>query len=363
MPDNYRVPRTGKADLPLHPGRAPRWLFSRMARLSGAIAEAIVGEFGTPELLRRLSDPRWFQSLGCLLGFDWHSSGLTTTLTGAMKLALSRGLDRELGFFAAGGKGATSRKTPSEIEGVSSFLGIDPRPLVHASRMSAKVDTAALQDGYQLYHHAFFFDAGGSWCVVQQGMNEETRYARRYHWLSEKLVDFVEEPHAGIASERTGLALDMTARESRPARETSVLLSAREPDENLKELSRMRELNLPREHRVLLSSVNPLYIRKTLLSVYENPPHGFEELLGREGVGPKTIRALALLSDVIYGARPSFHDPVVYSFAHGGKDGHPYPVNREIYDRTITVLERAIKKARLGQREETEALRRLGRYF
>jgi len=229
--------------------------------------------------------------------------------------------------------------------------------------MSAKVDTAALQDGYHLYHHAFFFDAGGSWCVVQQGMNEETRYARRYHWLSEKLVDFMEEPHAGIASERTGLALDMTARESRPARETSVLLSAREPEENLGELVRMRELNLPREHRVLLSSVNPLYIRKTLLSVYENPPHGFEELLGREGVGPKTIRALALLSDVIYGARPSFHDPVVYSFAHGGKDGHPYPVNRELYDRTITVLERAIKKARLGQREETEALRRLGRYF
>ncbi len=334
-----------------------------MTRLSGAIAEAIVAEFGTSELLRRLADPCWFQSLGCLLGFDWHSSGLTTTLTGALKIALSRGLDREIGFFAAGGKGATSRKTPSEIEIASSFLGIDPAPLVRASRMSAKVDTAALQDGYQLYHHAFFFDSDGKWCVVQQGMNEKTRYARRYHWLSEKLMSFVEEPHAGIASDSTGFALDMTARDSAPAREASVLVSARNPDENLRELLLLRDLRLPREHRVLISSLNPLYIRKTLLSVYENPPQGFEELLGREGVGPKTIRALALLSDVIYGARPSFRDPAVYSFAHGGKDGHPYPVNREVYDRTISVLERAIKKAKLGQREETEALRRLGRYF
>jgi len=334
-----------------------------MVRLSGAIAEAIVSEFGTAELLRRLSDPCWFQSLGCLLGFDWHSSGLTTTLTGAIKLALSGGLDRELGLFAAGGKGATSRRTPEEIERACWALGVDPGPLIYSSRMSAKVDTSALQDGYQLYHHAFFFDRNGAWCVIQQGMNEKTGYARRYHWLSERVASFVEEPHAGIASERTGLALDMTARESGPAREASVLLSARDPDRNLRELCRIKELNLPREHRVLLSSVNPKYLRKTLLSAYENPPQGFEELLGREGVGPKTIRALALLSDVIYGARPSFQDPAVYSFAHGGKDGHPYPVNREIYDRTTAVLERAIKKAKLGQREEAEALRRLGRYF
>jgi len=334
-----------------------------MVRLSGAIVEAIVAEFGTAELLRRLSDPCWFQSLGCLLGFDWHSSGLTTTLTGAMKLALAGGLDREIGLFAAGGKGAVSRKTPEEIERACAGLGADPKPLIRASRMSAKVDTSALQDGYQLYHHAFFFDKDGAWCVVQQGMNEKTGYARRYHWLSEKVASFVEEPHSGIASERTGFALDMTARESGPAREASVLLSARNPDENLHELLMLKELNLPSEHRVLLSSVNPLYLRKTFLSFYENPPEDFEELLGREGVGPKTIRALALLSDVIYGARPSFCDPAVYSFAHGGKDGHPYPVNRKLYDRTIDLLERAIKKAKLGQREEAEALKRLGRYF
>ncbi|MEO0180791.1 MAG: DUF763 domain-containing protein [candidate division WOR-3 bacterium] len=357
------MPRTGKADLPLHPGKAPRWLFSRMKRLSGAIIEAIVSEFGTAELLRRLSDPYWFQSLGCLLGFDWHSSGLTTTLTGAIKLALSGGLDRELGFFAAGGKGSASRRTPLEIKMICDLTGADPAPLIYSSRMSAKVDSAALQDGYQLYHHAFFFDAGGSWCVIQQGMNEKTRYARRYHWLSEKIRDFVEEPHAAIASERTGFALDMTARESGPARHASAILAAREPDANARDLIRMRELNLPREHRVLISSINPLYIRKTLVSLYENPPRDFEALLSQEGVGPKTIRALALLSDVIYGARPSFHDPMVYSFAHGGKDGHPYPVNREVYDRTIAILERAIRKARLGQREETEALRRLSRYF
>ena len=347
----------------MHSGKAPRWLFSRMTKLAGAVASAVVQEFGTDELLRRLSHPGWFQSLGCLLGFDWHSSGLTTTLTGAFKQALRGGLDRELGLFVAGGKGAASRKTPADIARAAEQVGFEPDGLIRASRMSAKVDSAALQDGYQLYHHAFFFDAAGRWCVVQQGMNETNGYARRYHWLWEDAGNLIEEPHHAIASRGTGLALNMTAVSSGRARQLSAELAARPPDQNLSEINRLFTLELPREHRVLLRDLKPAHLRKALLFTYDRLPEGFEQLLGVPGVGAKTIRALALVADVLYGARPSFEDPRVYSFAHGGKDGHPYPVNRAVYDTSITVLERAIRSAGLGRSEQLRALRRLSLLF
>ncbi len=347
----------------MHHGKAPRWLFNRMTKLARAVAEAVVQEFGTQELLARLSHPGWFQSLGCLMGFDWHSSGLTTTLTGALKQGLASGLSYELGFFSAGGKGATSRKTPTEIREIAERVGFDPEPLILASRMSAKVDSAALQDGYQLYHHAFFFDKQGNWCVVQQGLNDANGYARRYHWLSDRVQSFVEQPHAAIASRTRGFALDLTATSSADSREVSTQLASRDPHENLRDINHLFELNLPRHHRVLLSEIKPGYLRKTLLSTYATGPENFQALLATPGVGSKTIRALALVGDVLYGARPSFQDPRVYSFAHGGKDGHPYPVNRKVYDRSILVLERAIRSAKLGRRQELEALRRLSALF
>ena len=320
----------------------------RMVRLGGAVLEALVEEWGTAEALRRLADPFWFQALGCFLGYDWHSSGLTTTVTAALKEAL-RG--RDLGLWGAGGKGKTSLKTPKEIEEVAERAGLDPAPLVRASRLAAKVDSAALQDGFSLYHHAFFFDKRGRWVVVQQGMNPETRWARRYHWLSEKLRSFVREPHAAIASERrVGRALNMVAEASEGARRASVELARENPDKLVLEYLRM-----PREHRVV---VKPENLRRVLVVLHEREVENYEELLLTPGVGPASVRALALLGELLWGERPSWEDPAVYSFAHGGKDGTPYPVNLRVYEETISVLERALRLARLGRREGLEAIKR-----
>jgi hypothetical protein len=350
--------RTGTANLPLHYGRAPRWLFERMTSLAGEIATAIVEEQGTAELLRRLSDPFWFQSLGCVLGFDWHSSGLTTTACGALKEGL-RGRQQELGIFVAGGKGATSRRTPQEIEKAGPSLSVGPEGLIYASRMAAKVDSAALQDGYQIYHHTFVFDCAGMWCVIQQGMNTSTRYARRYHWLGEGVQDFVCEPHAAICCDQEGEVLNMVARESEDARRASALISHERPDVLINELRALQRLELPAHHEVRLAEVHPDRLRGIFLKTYEQQPSGFEALLGMQGVGAKTIRALSLVSELVYGSAPSFQDPVRYSFAHGGKDGHPYPVDRTNYDRTIAMLEQALERARVGDRERLSALRRL----
>ena len=315
--------RTGVANLPLHYGKAPRWLFDRMVKLSREITTVIVADFGPEEMLRRLSDPYWFQSLGCILGFDWHSSGVTTTLCGALKEGL-KGLERNLGLFVAGGKGKTSRRTPSEIESWGELLSLNPAPLVYASRMSAKVDSSAVQDGYQLYHHAFLFTSNGSWAVIQQGMNENNRYARRYHWLGEAMTDFVNEPHSAILSEARGKALNLTAGESEPSRMTIADIASNDkPEKTLAELKRIKTLNLPSRHQIVIDDLHPDSLSKIILSAYERQPQDFEQLLGLSGVGPKTIRALSLISELVYGVAPSYRDPARYSFAHGGKDGIP----------------------------------------
>ena len=356
--------RTGTAHLPLHGGRAPRWLFARMVGLSREIVRAIVEEFGPGEVLTRVADPHWFQALGCVLGFDWHSSGLTTTTTGALKEAV-KGREGEVGLFVAGGKGATSRKTPSEIiaHGESHSLARPADELVYASKLSAKVDNTAVQDGYQLYHHAFFFTQSGDWAVVQQGMNEGTGWARRYHWLSSGVEDFVCEPHAAICSQRRGQqVLNLVAEESEEARRTSALLAAEPPDKLVRELKRAQELELPGRHHLITADIRPKSFERTLLKAYENPPDGFESLLATPGIGPKTIRALALIADLVYGAKASVRDPATFSFAHGGKDGIPYPVDRATYDRSIEVLREAVNRAKVADRERLQALRRLARY-
>ncbi|MCS7240240.1 MAG: DUF763 domain-containing protein [Candidatus Bipolaricaulota bacterium] len=354
--------KTGYADLPLHGGKAPRWLFSRMVRLAKEIVLLMSEEFGTGEFLRRLSDPYWFQALGCLLGFDWHSSGLTTTTCGALKEAL-REVGPEIGLFAAGGKGDVSRRTPEEISFWAEREGIETSPLIYASRMSAKVDSAALQDGFQIYHHAFFFDRKGRWCVVQQGMKETAHLARRYHWLSEGLQSFVVEPHAGVVGARADFVLNLVAQEAEPARATIPELAQKPPDFLVKELKRLQHLRLPERHALLISDVNPNRLETVFLRTYEAQAKDFEELLGVPGLGAKGLRALALLSELVYGAPASFRDPARFSFAHGGKDGTPYPVDRGTYDRTIAVLERAIRRAHLGEREELGLLRRIPLLF
>jgi len=353
--------RTGIANLPLHYGKAPRWLFGRMVKLAREITIAIVADFGAEEMLRRMSHPYWFQALGCILGFDWHSSGVTTTLCGALKEGI-KGLERDLGLFVAGGKGGTSRRTPSEIEAWGNSISLNPSPLVYASRMSAKVDSAAVQDGYQLYHHTFLFTLRGSWAVVQQGMNDANRYARRYHWLGDSVSNFVNEPHSAVLSETRGQALNLVASESDPARNTIAEIAVTEkPETILADLRKIKTLTLPARHYLSTEDLHPDSISRILLSTYERQPNDFEKLLGLQGVGAKTIRALSLISELIHGVAPSYRDPARYSFAHGGKDGIPYPVDRQTYDQSIEFLSKAINKTRLGIEEKKEALGRLNK--
>jgi hypothetical protein len=353
--------RTGYAHLPLHGGKAPRWLFSRMIRLSREILGHIVAEDGAEEVLRRLSDPFWFQSFGCVLGFDWHSSGVTTTVCGAVKEAI-RGQEREFGFHVAGGKGRTSRLTPSEVTAACETLGRDPVPLVHASKLAAKVDNAAVQDGYQLYQHTFIFLPDGRWCVVQQGMNGTTKTARRYHWISEGIRSFVEEPHAAVCCDDRGRpVLNLVAAEGRDVREHSVALAGR-PADVLGAVGRTPLLVMPGRHHVVeAEDVNPRYHEKKLVKTYDRQPATYEALLEVEGVGPKTLRALALASELIYGTPASTRDPARFSFAHGGKDGFPYPVDRKTYEKTIAVLKKALERGRIDRSEKVQALKRLAR--
>lgn len=351
--------RTGFANLPLHGGKAPAWLFSRMTRLAREITTVVVEEFGPQEMLRRLSDPFWFQALGCVLGYDWHSSGVTTTVCAAIKEGV-RGRERELGFFVAGGKGRTSRKTPDDIEAFGAALSCNPSSLVYASRMSAKVDSTALQDGYQLYHHTFFFTRDGRWAVVQQGMNEATCYARRYHWLGEAVGDFVCEPHKAICSQQRGAVLNLVACESSAARDSiAAAVSYEKPEKLVAELKRLKTLEMPSRHLVTLQDVDPDRIRSILLSTYERQPRNFEGLLAMPGVGPKTIRALSLISELVYGAPVSTRDPARYSFAHGGKDGTPYAVDRKTYEASIRILHESIRRSRIGDLEKLAAFKRL----
>jgi hypothetical protein len=351
--------RTGIANLPLHYGKVPPWLFGRMCQLARQITIVTVTEFGTEEMLRRLSDPFWFQAFGCVLGYDWHSSGVTTTVCGAIKEGM-RGLEKELGLFVAGGKGRTSRKTPAEIENTGHLLKVNPSSLVYASRMSAKVDNSALQDGYQLYHHSFFFTKDGSWAVIQQGMNETNHYARRYHWLGEKVSDFVCEPEAAICSQARGEALNLVALESAKVREVITHVAAEEkPNKIVGQLKRLKTLNLPSRPYISLEDIHPDRLGKIFLTAYEHKPENFESLLALEGIGPKTLRALSLISELVYDTPVSLRDPASYSFAHGGKDGYPYPVDRKTYDSSIQFLAQTVEKAKIGDKEKLEAFRRL----
>lgn len=350
--------RTGYAQLPLHGGKAPSWLFSRMTRLAREIVCHIVSEYGSGEVLVRLSDPYWFQAFGSVLGFDWHSSGVTTTTCGAVKEGI-KGLERDLGLYAAGGKGGASRKTPDQITRACERLSQNPADLVHASRISAKVDNSAVQDGFQLYHHSFFFTDKREWCLVQQGFNDSCRSARRYHWLSKGLGSFVEEPHTAICSDSRAETLDLTARESRGTRD-AVTEIAGQPDRGvLRDMERFPNLVMPDRHWVKAVDINPKYLRKIMLKTYEERPGSFEELLSIRGVGPKTLRALTLVSELIYGTRASVKDPARFSFAHGGKDGTPFPVDRETYEKTISVLHDALRRARVERSEKLKAIKRL----
>ena len=387
------------AHLPLHTGAAPAYLFQRMWRLAGAITMAVVDEYGAPEMLRRLSDPWWFQAFGCVLGFDWHSSGVTTVTCGAMKEAYKHFGD-DLGIHVAGGKGGTSRKTPGEIAAVADRCSITGgEKLVFASKMSAKVDSAAVQDGYDLYHHSFFFTGDGNWCVVQQGMSDANKFARRYHWLGAAVDDFVVEPHfaiddlghASIAREGRAasppvarpheqLLLNMTASEADSNRSASVDLVGWNPDKLMAELRKFTDgptLFAPARHEVLPADVNVDRLEKIVRQTHDAHPADFKTLLGAKGVGPATVRALSLLAELIYDAPASHKDPADatklppvlanknwadYSYAHGGKDGTPHPVDRPTYDTSIDVLSEAVRKSRAGETEKTDALRRLSAF-
>jgi hypothetical protein len=350
--------RTGVASLPLHTGRAPPWLFGRMVRLAREILAHLVAEYGPEEVLRRLSDPFWFQAFGCVLGFDWHSSGVTTTVCGALKEAV-RDRQADFGLYVAGGKGRTSRSTPAEITAACEVLARAPDPLVKASKLAAKVDNTAVQDGHLLYHHTFVFTASGSWCVVQQGMSDLTRTARRYHWLSEGLASFVDEPHAAVCCDAHGTQLNMVAGESAAARVAVTELAAQPPQELLSLFERVPSLFMPKRHPVSLADVDPGRLHKVLLKTYERPPEDFASLLGTAGLGPKSLRALALTAEVIYGVRASTRDPARFAFAHGGKDGTPHPVDRATYEVTIDVLHNALNRAKVDRSERIAALKRL----
>lgn len=364
--------RTGIATVPLDYGKCPYWLFERMKRLSRGIATAVVEEFGPEELLKRLSDPVWFQSLGCVIGFDYNSSGLTTTTLGALKEGL-RGIENDLGIFVCGGKGKTSRKTPEQIQSWGEFLRFSPEridKLVYTSKISAKVDSSALQDGFQIYAHNLIFTKSGQWTVVQQGMNENVSQARRYHWLSSSVRDFIEEPHSGIISDIKVKPLNLTAKESNQNREISLKQVLEEPKTFIKNLATVQrhpnQLTLmelyDKEfhwHPVLFEEFDLKRLQKTIFFAHATRPRSFEELLSLKNVGPRTIRALSLVTEIIYGAKPSYEDPARYSFSVGGKDGTPYPVDRKTYDKTLEVMEKGIKNSKISLGEKQKALKRL----
>lgn len=359
--------RTGTVNLPLHGGNAPRWLFSRMVKLAEGISEILIYEYGQEEFLRRISEPYWFQALSCVLGFDWHSSGTTTTTCGALKVAIN---PMELGIKVAGGKGATSRKAPEEINGFGNLFSLSSEKieeLIYASRMSAKVDNSCIQDGYQLYHHCFFLTENGKWTVVQQGMNEN--YARRYHWTSEGVESFVEDPHTGICCDRIEKqVLDITSGDSEETRKISLDLVKDNP-KHLKNFFKknmdqklISEFTMPAHHPVFDIDVGRDGM-KVLQRAYEIQPESYEELISLREMGPKKIRALALISELLYGAEPSWKDPVKFAFSHGGKDGFPYPVDRKAYDNSIHVLKDAVEEAKLERTEKLYAIKRLQEFL
>jgi len=370
----------GIATFTLDSGKCPKWLFERMVKLGREIVQAIVAEEGPEAFIKKIADPVWFQSLGTVLAFDWNASGLTTILTAALKEAI-RGKEKDLGIFICGGKGKTSRKTPEEIQTWGNKLSLETdktQALVYNSKMAAKVDSALIQDGFQIYHHSFFFTRGSdsgkstisSWAIVQQGMNIENQTARRYHWFSENIKDLICEPHSGIISELTvRKVLNLTAKTSEKTRQISVELVNQNFNSLIKDIRLLEKYSTPfstiarfkikdnqlallnledkefNDHPVINEDFSKSkYLEKILWKLCDEKPEDYKKLLATEGVGPKTIRALALVSEIIYGAKPSYEDPARYSFAHGGKDATPYPVDRGTYDKTIKTLKQYTRK-------------------
>ncbi|MGN6818878.1 MAG: DUF763 domain-containing protein [Sphingomonas sp.] len=365
--------RAGSADLPLHGGRVPAWLGQRMTRLGAVIVEAIVLEYGRDELLRRLAHPFWFQSLGAVMGMDWHSSGITTSVIGALKRGLSP-LSGELGVPVCGGRGRHSRATPQELAAIGDRVGIDGGALARASKLVAKVDSAAVQDGFDLYLHGFFVTDDGHWVVVQQGMNGDRRQARRYHWLSEGMESFVDAPHAAIEGRQQGRIVNLADRRAAPSRDRQLgLLADLGPTGIARELAGIEgspvtapaaepllpHLVMPDHHDVRAKDIVGRRLHAAFAAAADRGPADFAELLLVPGVGARTVRALALVAEVVHGAPCRFSDPARFSLAHGGKDRHPYPVPTKVYDRTIAVMKSAVVKAKLGREEELAAVRRL----
>lgn len=367
--------RSGSADLPLHGGRVPAWLGQRMTRLGAVIAQAIVLEYGRDELLRRLAHPFWFQSFGAVMGMDWHSSGITTSVLGALKRGLAP-LSSELGLHVCGGRGRHSRATPAELVAVGERVGLDGDALARSSRLVAKVDSAAVQDGFDLYLHGFIVADDGRWVVVQQGMNDGRKQARRYHWLSEGLESFVDAPHAAVEGANQGQIVNLTDRRAAASRERQLdLLRDAGPDGIVRELARLEpahgkasapaaqamlpHLVMPDHHEVRAEDVIERRLHGALAAAADRGPEDFAELLLVPGIGARTVRSLAMVAEVVHGTPCRFSDPARFSLAHGGKDRHPYPVPTRVYDRTIAVMKEAVAAAKLGQDEKLAAIGRL----
>jgi hypothetical protein len=353
MPKLY-FDNTRYADLPLHYGKVPIWLAERMSKLGGAIIESIILEYGKKEVITRLSDPLWFQALGCVMGMDWHSSGITTSVMGALKKALNPKFN-ELGIYICGGKGKSSRATPSELMAISERTGLNGNDLVRSSKLSAKVDNTAIQDGFQIYLHTFILTREGEWAVVQQGMNDQNGMARRYHWDSTQLKSYTEEPHAFIYGANQGEILNLTDKNA-GATKAGLLEMVKDPGYVIPE---MRRLIMPGHHDVREENVDLKRLGSILALAHDKQVTDFESLLLLEGVGPRAIQSLTLVSEIIHGTPSRFTDPARFTFAHGGKDGHPFPVPTKTYDQTISVLRNAVEKAKLGNTDKHDAIKNL----
>jgi hypothetical protein len=349
--------RSGVADLPLHGGSVPPWLAERMTRLGTAIVENVIHHNGRSALLSRLSDPFWFQALGTVMGMDWHSSGITTSVVGALKRGLNP-RSRELGIFVCGGRGRHSRKTPQELETYAERTGLDGNVLARSSRLAARVDNNAVQDGFQLYLHSFVIANDGEWTIVQQGMNPDSAMARRYHWHSSSVRDFVSEPHTGIVGEHQGVIVNLVDARSKPAQQAMLETVRENLDDNLENI---RRLVMPSHHEVRSDNVDLRRLGAVLALAHERELSDFASLLLVEGLGPRTLQSLALVAEVIHGAPTRFSDPARFSFAHGGKDGHPFPVPLKTYDETISFMRRSLDAAKLGHSDKIDGMRRLDR--
>jgi uncharacterized protein len=347
--------RSGIADLPLHGGRVPQWLAERMSKLGSAITEAIVEEYGTCAFLSRLSDPFWFQALGAVMGMDWHSSGITTSVMGSLKRGLASRA-HELGLYICGGRGRLSRNTPQELRLLAERCGFDGEALVRTSRLTARVDNNAIADGFQIYLHSFVVTSRGEWAVVQQGLNDRSGMARRYHWHSASVRDFVAEPHTGIVGENQGTIMNLVDAQAKPV-QTALLEIARDKPETT--LAAARHLRMPEHHDVRAQNIDLKRLGAVLALAYERDLHQFAELLLMEKLGPRTLQSLALIAEVVHGAPSRFADPARFSFAHGGKDGHPFPVPLKTYDESLNFLRSALDVAKVGDKDKLDGFRRL----